>query len=45
MHLVEALTYFDMKLQVLIHGINVVEDVLNNPGDDSHQLWVMKVPL
>ena len=44
-HLVEALTYFDMKLQVLIHGVNVVEDVLNNPGDDSHHVWVMKFPL
>lgn len=38
-------TYFDMKLQVLVHGINVVEDVLNNPGNDSHHFWVMEFPL
>lgn len=34
-----------MKLQVLIHGINVVEDVLNNSGNDSHHFWVMEFPL
>ena len=34
-----------MKLQVLIHGINVVEDILNNSGDDSHHIWVMEFPL
>lgn len=34
-----------MKLQVLIHGINVVEDVLNDSGDYSHHVWVMELPL
>lgn len=29
-------SYFDMKLQVFVHGIDVVEDVLHYPGDDSH---------
>ena len=24
-----------MELQVLLHGINVVEDVVDNPGDDA----------
>lgn len=38
-------TYFDMKLQVFIHGIDVVEDVLNYPGDDAHRICVMEVPL
>jgi len=38
-------SYFDMKLQVLIHGVNVVEDVLNYPGDDAHHVWVMEDPL
>lgn len=37
--------YFDMKFQVLIHGINVVEDVLNNPGNHSHHVWVFEFPL
>lgn len=37
--------YFNMKLQVLIHGINVVEDILNNSGNNSHHAWVMEFPL
>jgi len=37
--------YFDMKLQVFIHGIDVVEDVLHYPGDDSHCICVMKITL
>jgi len=40
-----ATTHFDMKLQVLIHGIDVVEDVLNYPGDDAHPIRVMEIPL
>lgn len=38
-------TYFDMKLQVFIHGIDVVEDILHYPGDDAHCICVMKIPL
>lgn len=38
-------TYFDMKLQVFVHGIDVVEDVLNYPGDDAHCICVMEIPL
>lgn len=38
-------TYFDVELQVLIHGINVVEDVLHNSGDDSHHVLVVEFPL
>lgn len=37
--------YFNMELQVLIHGINVVEDILNNSGNNSHHAWVMELPL
>ena len=38
-------TYLDMELQVLIHGVDVVEDVLDNPGDDAHPICVMEVTL
>ncbi len=44
-HLVKMLTYFDVKLQVLIHGVNVVEDVLDNSGNDSHHVRVMEFSL
>lgn len=43
--LIRLTTNFDMKLQVFIHGIDVVEDVLNYPGDDAHSIRVMEVPL
>lgn len=29
------LSYLDMKLEVLVHAIDVVEDVLHNPWDDT----------
>lgn len=38
-------THFNMKLQVFIHGIDVVEDVLYYPGDDAHWVCVMEIPL
>lgn len=34
-----------MKLQVFVHGIDVVEDILHYPGDDAHCICVMEVPL
>lgn len=34
-----------MELQVLIHGVNVVKDVLNDPGNDSHPVGVVEVTL
>lgn len=37
--------HLDMKLQVLVHGVDVVEDVSGNAGDDSHQLGVVELPL
>lgn len=40
-----VLTYFDMKFQVFIHGIDIVEDVLHYPGDDAHCICVMEIPL
>lgn len=38
-------THLDVKLQVLIHGIDVVEDVMRDPRDDPHELRVMQLPL
>lgn len=38
-------THFDMKLQVFIHGIDVVKDILHYPGDDAHWICVMEIPL
>lgn len=34
-----------MELQVLIHGVDVVEDVSSDPRDDSHQLRVVQLAL
>lgn len=34
-----------MELQVFIHGVDVVEDILNYPGDDAHCIRVMEIPL
>lgn len=38
-------TYFDMKLQIFVHGVDVIKDVLHYPGDDAHCVCVMEVPL
>lgn len=38
-------THFDMKLQVFIHRIDVVEDILHYSGNDTHCVCVMKIPL
>lgn len=40
-----AWSHFDVKLQVFIHGIDVVKDVLHYPGDDSHRVCVMEISL
>lgn len=34
-----------MELQVLVHGVDVVEDVPGDPGDDAHLLAVVEAPL
>lgn len=34
-----------MKLQVLVHRVDVVEDVSGNSRNNSHQVRVMQVPL
>lgn len=38
-------TYFDVELQVLIHGVDVVEDVVDNSGNDSHHIRVVEFAL
>lgn len=40
-----AITHFDVELRVFIHGVNVVEDVLDNSRNDSHHFRVMKFSL
>ena len=34
-----------MELKILIHGVDVVEDVSGNSRNDSHQLGVMQLSL
>lgn len=34
-----------MKLQVFIHGIDMVKDIVCDPRDDPHELRVMELPL
>ena len=35
----------DMELQVLVHGVDVVEDVVGDAWDDTHQLGVVELSL
>lgn len=35
----------NVELQVLIHGIDMVEDVLGNAWDDAHELGIMQLAL
>lgn len=37
--------YLDVKLEVLVHGVDVVEDVVGDARDDSHQLGVVQFAL
>ena len=30
-----------MEFQVFLHGVNMVEDVVDNPGDDALHGWVI----
>lgn len=34
-----------MELQVLVHGVDVVEDVSGDSGDYPHHMGVVQVPL
>lgn len=37
--------YLYVKLQVFIHGIDVIKDVMCNSWNDSHELRVVQLPL
>lgn len=37
--------YLYVKLQVFIHGIDVIKDVMCNSRNDSHELRVVQLPL
>lgn len=41
----QANTNLYMKLQILIHGKYMFKNVLGDPGNDSHSLGIMKLPL
>ena len=37
--------YLDVELQVLVHGVDVVEDVGGDARDDAHPMWVVELTL
>lgn len=37
--------HFDMKLQVLVHGVDVVKYVIGDTRDDPHKLGVVQLAL
>ena len=37
--------HLDVELQVLVHGVDVVEYVLGNSRDDAHELRVVQLAL
>lgn len=37
--------YLDVKLKILVHGVDVVKDVVCDARDDSHQLGVVQFSL
>lgn len=37
--------YLDVKLEVLVHGVDVVKDVVGDARDDAHQLRVVQFAL
>lgn len=37
--------YLDVELQIFIHGIDMVKDVMCDPWNDAHELRVVELPL
>lgn len=37
--------YLDVKLEVLVHGVDVVKDIVGDARDDPHQLGVVQFAL
>ncbi len=42
---VDVVLYLDVKFEVLVHGVDVVKDVVGDARDDSHQLGVVQFAL
>lgn len=34
-----------MKLKILIHGVNIIKNILHYSWNNAHSIWVMKFPL
>lgn len=34
-----------MKLKILIHGVNIIKNILHYSWNNTHSIWVMKLPL
>lgn len=41
----DSCSHLDVELEVLVHRVDVVEDVAGDARDDSHQLRVMQFAL
>lgn len=41
----EEVLHLDVKFQVLVHGVDVVKDVMGDARDDPHQLGVVQFAL
>ncbi len=40
-----CISNLDMEFQVFIHGVNVVEYILDDSWNNAHAIWIMQVPL
>lgn len=40
-----TIEYLDVELEVLVHGVDVIEDVVSDAWDDAHQLGVVELAL
>lgn len=34
-----------MKLKILIHRVNIIKNILHYSWNNTHSIWVMKLPL
>lgn len=34
-----------MKLKILVHGVNIIKNILHYSWNNAHSIWVMKLPL
>ncbi len=40
-----CISNLDMEFQVFIHGVNVVEYILDDSRNNAHAIWIVQVPL